>query len=63
MDIQELLLEAANMATRAALSGNPIIGIAWIPPQNAGDSYRGLWVVENLNDRPLGGADTPPWEN
>ena len=57
---QAVLDRAVALATRAALSGNPVTRIIWIPPQAGTDDYRGAFAVETA---PIyDAATTPPWE-
>ena len=57
---QKVIDHAVAIATRAAMNGQPVARIIWIPPQNTTDNPRGVFAVEPYVFR--SGADTPPWE-
>lgn len=58
---QSVIDTAVNMATRAAMNGNPVERLIWIPPQLATHDPRGAWVV--IQAREYTASETPPWGN
>jgi hypothetical protein len=58
--MQGIIDRVTNIATRAAMRGNPIKRIIWIPPETASQDPGGNFAIEYCG--PLSGAETPPWE-
>lgn len=58
--IQEIVNRAARIATKNAVDGNPVAGIAWIPPQSSSGDLFGDFVV--IPCPPLSSSDIAPWE-
>ena len=59
-EIQIIIDMAVKIATRSAMSGNPVEGMTWIPPSSATQDWRGSFAVKECP--PLSATDTPPWE-
>ncbi len=57
---QQILNRAVNMATRAAMRGNPVESITWIPPQTATSLSGGSFIIQYAS--PILPSHTPPWE-
>lgn len=58
--IQYVANRSAMIATKAALDGNPLQNIFWIPPRSASDDYHGTFVVEYYE--PKSSSNRLPWE-
>ena len=59
-EVQSLIDEAVKIATRAAVNGNPVARINWLPPMSASQDPMGNWIIEPWQPRSAG--DTAPWE-
>jgi hypothetical protein len=57
---QTVIDRAVRTATKAALNGNPVARIVWIPTNTATEDHRGTFVVEYAG--PMAATDNPPWE-
>lgn len=59
-DISALVNMACKIATRAAMNGNPLAEMHWIPPSAPSQHWMGAFA--QVLARPLSGSETPPWE-
>ena len=57
---QRTIDRAVNIATRAALRGNPVAKVIWIPPQSAASDPDGSFIINYAGA--LSTTETPPWE-
>ena len=58
--MQEIIDRVTKIATKAAMGGNPVKRIMWIPAQTASQDPIGLFAIEYCG--PLSVTDTPTWE-
>ena len=58
--VQATIDRAVKIATKAALSGNPVKRVIWIPSTSATCDPRGTFAIEHCG--PLSGSQTPPWD-
>ena len=58
--INEIVYRVYRAATNAAVHGNPLGGIGWIPSTSATDDGYGILVL--FPCPPLRGSDLAPWE-
>ena len=48
---QRILDKAVDMATKAALNGNPVERILWVPPETATQDPDGLFAIEYQEEK------------
>jgi hypothetical protein len=58
--IQEIIDGAVKVATKAAIGGNPVERIVWIPSQSATQDWRGCYAVKTYES--LSASETAPWD-
>ncbi len=58
---QETIDQAVRIATRAALYGQPVERIIWIPPATVTENPKGSFVI--MTCPPLNATDKPPWSD
>jgi len=61
MNMQEIIDRAVKIATKAAMNGQPVASITWVPPETPASDPFGSFAVTYVE--PLNGADKPPWED
>lgn len=57
---QSVLDKAVKIATKAAMNGNPVARIVWIPPATVASDPGGSFAVTPC--QPLTASDTAPWD-
>lgn len=57
---QMILDRAVQLATHAAMHGNPVDRIIWIPPSTPAQDTMGAFVM--YYTQPVSGSELPSWE-
>lgn len=58
---QAIIDRAVNIATKAALMGNPVERVIYIPPQTATQDSFGGFCIRYAGS--VSATETPPWED
>lgn len=58
--MQKIIDRAVNIATRAALRGNPVEQILWVPPRTSSQDADGVFAIKYAE--PMSASETAPWD-